>query len=93
MPFKGEPRVFAREAIESIKPDQLGCYGIFNETGWIYIGKGDIRARLLDHLNGDNECITRYQPTQWVATVTSDYDQKEKELIAEYNPPCNKRAG
>ena len=42
----------------------MGCYGILvqrlTET-WVYIGSGDIRQRLLDHID-DNPCITQEQP-------------------------------
>ena len=59
----------------------LGCMG------------GDIRQRLLDHLNGDNSCIIREKPTHWVDVVTDNYELEEKKLIREYNPICNKRIG
>ncbi|HEV3259946.1 MAG TPA: hypothetical protein VG013_23965 [Gemmataceae bacterium] len=56
-------------------------------------GKGDIRTRLLAHLNGDNACITRERPPYFVAAVTDDMDQLEKQLILELKPICNKRVG
>ena len=94
MPFpKQEARVFTKANVESINPGQMGCYGIYNHNGWIYVGKGDIRERLLDHLNGDNPCITRKGPTHWVGEVTRDYNNREKALILELGPSCNMKVG
>lgn len=95
MPFPQQtPRTFDRQNIEAIKPNQMGCYGLFvNGGGWIYVGKGDIRARLLAHYNGDNPCITRLLPTHFVDVVTSDYDNLEKALIIELKPVCNQKVG
>lgn len=94
MPFPTQdPRLFIRSQIESITPRQMGCYGIYNATKWISIGKGDIRDRLLAHLNGENDCITRHQPTLVVTVVTNDMDATERSLILEYRPVCNRRLG
>jgi len=94
MPFPQQSaRAFTRANIEAINPGQWGCYGLFKQGQWIYVGKGDIRTRLLDHLNGDNPCINRNGPTHWVDIVTSDYDRVERDLIVECNPTCNKRVG
>ncbi len=94
MPFpKQEPKPFTRFSVLNLVEGQMGCYGLFKQNVWVYVGKGDIRARLLDHLNGDNDCITRNQPTSWVDMVTSNYDNREKELILELTPACNKRVG
>lgn len=95
MPFVQQvPRLFNRANIEAIKPGSMGVYGIFKQGQWIYIGKGDIRARLLAHLNGDNPLITNMQPTHYVAEVLSvDPSVREKQLIMEMNPPCNQKIG
>jgi hypothetical protein len=94
MPFpKQTPRPFTRSDVESLTPNQLGCYGLFAPDLWIYVGKGDIRQRLLDHLNGDNDCIKKSKPTQWVGVVTNDMDAEEKRLIRELGPCCNQRVG
>ncbi len=88
------PRAFSRANVEAITPGQFGCYGLFiNGGGWVYVGKGDIRKRLLDHLNSDNPCITRNRPTHWVDIVTSSMDAPEKALILELQPSCNKKVG
>jgi len=64
MPFPQQvPQPFTRESISSLFPGQIGVYGLFNSGGWIYIGRGDMRNRLLDHLNGDNAWISLFAPT------------------------------
>lgn len=94
MPFpKQEPQPFTKARIESLGADQMGCYGLFREGVWIYVGKGDIRERLLKHFNGDNPCITKAKPTHWVDMMTPHMDDEEKKLTLEFTPICNKRVG
>jgi len=94
VPFNNNTvRPFTRAGIEAINPNQIGVYGLFKPKVWVYIGRGDIRDRLLKHLNGDNPCITREAPTSWIAEVTSNDVQRERELIAELNSVCNRRVG
>lgn len=71
-----------------------GVYGLYVGNGpWIYVGKGNIRSRLLAHAQGDNASITREKPTFWRAEVTASMDKREKELILELNPKCNRKVG
>ena len=94
MPFSPQTqRPYTRANIENIVPDQMGVYGILTNETWVYVGSGDIRARMLDHVNGDNDCITKKNPTHWVAELAADYISREKELIVELNPECNKQVG
>ena len=97
MPFiKQDPRPFTETDILKLSKDQSGVYGIFKPNVWIYVGKGDIRDRLLQHIRGqdDNPCILRNRPTFWVAEkISGDPSQREKELILELTPACNKRIG
>lgn len=95
MPFpqQNTVRIFTRENILNINPGQMGCYGLFKQGEWIYVGKGDIRERLLAHFNGDNPCITRCRATHWIDVVTADYDAEERRLIVELRPTCNQRVG
>jgi hypothetical protein len=91
MPFNRDNPVrrFTRGNVESFPPDQLGVYGLFTRGRWIYVGSGDIRERLLGHLNGDNDCIAEHRPSDWVHEVTPDYAEREKQLILELRPRCN----
>ncbi len=95
MPFpQQQPGQFTRESVEALNANQVGVYGLFKHSQWVYVGKGDIRKRLLDHINGDNPLITREQPTHWVGEVTNgDPTLREKQLIAELCPSCNRRLG
>lgn len=94
MPFPQQnPRAFTRPGIEALNPNQNGCYGIFRSGVWIYVGRGDIRARLLSHLGGDNPRITNEMPTHFVSLVTNDDTNAEKRLILELNPIANRKVG
>ena len=90
------PRQLTKQNVEAVKPNQLGVYGIYKTNQWVYVGMGDVRQRLLDHLNGDNACLLRQSPTHWVDEVIPDEARRirrEKELILELNPSCNQRVG
>ncbi len=87
------PRSFTRRGIEALPPNQYGVYGLFKGNRWIYVGKGDLRVRLFDHLRGDNTCINSEQPTHFVTEVTAHVDARERELILELDPVCNQRVG
>jgi len=94
MPFSTQnPRPFNKTTVETLNPNQMGVYGIYRQGQWIYVGKGDIRKRLLDHLIGDNPCILKENPTHWVDEVTANMDAREQQLILELNPVCNKKVG
>ena len=94
MPFpQQKPVPFDHPNVEALTRSQFGCYGLFKLDVWVYVGKGDIRQRLLDHLNGDNICITRQGPTHFVSVLATDMDRAEKRLISELTPVCNQPVG
>jgi len=94
MPFPQQtPRAFNRREIEALNLNQFGVYGLYRPGQWVYIGRGDIRQRLLNHFNGDNICITTQAPTHFVAEVSSNMDERERQLISELQPLCNQRLG
>ena len=97
MPFPNQvPRPFTRENILLLDANLTGCYGIFragNPGLWIYVGKGAIRQRLLDHFGGDNPCILQHNPTHWVAATGAGAVNLEKGLILELGPVCNRQVG
>lgn len=96
MPFIQQiPRAYTRQNVEALNSNQFGVYGIFRQGRWVYIGKGDIRKRLLDHLNRNNPLILAAQPTHWVDEVCVDpiMSNREKQLILELQPLCNQRIG
>lgn len=95
MPFPQQfARPFSRDAIESLTPDQYGVYGILNANGWIYVGRGNIRERLLAHLTGTDGIpgIRLSRPTRFVTEITGAGAARERELIAELDPVCNRTA-
>jgi hypothetical protein len=89
------PQPFTQASVESITPGQIGCYGVFRYAlsgiECLYVGKGVIRERLLEHLSGENSCIIMSGPTHWMAAITPDCDELEKQLILELAPKCNRR--
>ncbi len=94
MPFiKQDPRPFTKQGIEILNPNQNGVYGIFRNDTCVYVGRGDIRARLLDHLSGGNPRITRERPTHFFAELAQNDVAREKELIIELNPLANQKVG
>ncbi len=94
MPFpQQETRGFAKAGIEWLAPNQIGVYGIFRADAWIYVGRGDLRARLLDHFGGDNPDITKENPTGYVTELTNNAEVREKQLILELKPIANKKVG
>ena len=95
MPFPQQfARPFTREAIEPLTPNQYGVYGILNANGWIYIGRGNIRERLLAHLTGTDGIpgIRLNRPTRFMTEITGNDVARERELIVELDPVCNRTA-
>ena len=92
MPFQIQvPLMFTRLAIETIPEEYIGVYGILDALGQcIYIGRGNIRERLLAHFNGDNQRILRCKPASFVFETTPLNVIREKVLLNEYDPPANK---
>ena len=96
MPFSSTTGQLFDEAIINDIPDfARGVYGIFRagDSNYIYIGKGNLKERLLCHLygNDDNPCIKKHGPTHFVIEVlTGDPTAREQALIAEFSPPCNR---
>jgi hypothetical protein len=84
-------RAYSRSYVEALPPSQMGCYGLYTSGAWVYIGKGDIRARLLAHLNSNNSCITRAAATGFAFVVTQNYDAEEVRLLAGARTLCNKK--
>jgi excinuclease UvrABC nuclease subunit len=77
-------------------PHSSGVYAIFNAQRWIYVGESnDIQARLLQHFNGDNACITQNAPTgfQFEVVVAAQRVARQNQLIGALNPACNQMFG
>jgi hypothetical protein len=88
MPFAQPGRPFTRSDVESLRPDLIGVYGLFRADAWVYIGCGNIKARLLAHLDGEDARIARERPTHWTLEITSLDAARARTLIAELAPIC-----
>jgi excinuclease UvrABC nuclease subunit len=94
----GQPSFFwTRQSIVTSAPNSSGVYVLFTPQAWIYVGEsGDVQARLLQHLNGDNPCITRNAPTGFQFEVVAGQSQRvarQDQLILAFGPACNQRLG
>ena len=90
MSFQHPFRPYTKAYIVTLGHNHNGVYGIFKDSTALYIGTGDIRERMVAHVNGDNPCITRNVPTHWTAELLSgDPKPREDVLIREYVPICN----
>ncbi len=98
MPW-GNPNSYHFNAVSIIAsvPAQSGVYALYNANQWIYIGESeDIRARLLQHVNGDNDCITRWAPPSIsfeLVPTQAGRVARQNQLILELRPACNQRLG
>jgi hypothetical protein len=81
---------FERESIVTRAPESSGVYGLYSAL-WIFIGEAEnIKARLLEHLAGDNPCISHHQPSGFAFELVSSKDRSRRriELINELEPRC-----
>ncbi len=94
MPFPQQTaRFFTTLGVGSVPDNLRGVYGLFRDQGpWIYVGKGEIKNRLQDHLRGDIPCIIQNGATHFYIEEGSSLI-REKELIRELKPLCNERIG
>jgi hypothetical protein len=83
-------KFFTRATVEPLRSGLRGCYGLFRGDDCLYIGKGDIRRRLLAHLEGDDPTISRSFPSHWLAVTAAEIDTLERELVREYRPSLQK---
>ncbi|MEX1253899.1 MAG: GIY-YIG nuclease family protein [Dehalococcoidia bacterium] len=72
-----------------------GVYGIMNASKqMIYIGETeDFQRRMQEHQQDSAHCMHRYSPALvWAEVIQGGAEprrQRERQLIAEYAPPCN----
>lgn len=71
-------------------------YGMLAADGTVlYIGQAkSMKRRHNEHCGDTGHLMHRYRPTHIVVEVIADEATRcarERELIAEYNPPCNRR--
>ncbi len=95
MPFAEGPYLFSISCINSFAPRAPGVYGISGAVEMIYVGQSeDIYDRLFQHFSDESHCIWKYSPHMFhFEKVLGGEGTRRKlvdELIAEYDPPCNK---
>jgi excinuclease UvrABC nuclease subunit len=97
MPFEsGTTLGFTEKDIAKVAPETSGVYAIFNKTRCIYVGDAqDVEASLYSHLRGGSEesyWIRSQQPTFFRLERCDEAarEAREKELIAELDPVCNR---
>lgn len=57
----------------------------------IYVGRADnLRKRLLEHPDPNNPCLQRKVIKYFAFEETSNSEEREQELIEEYDPECNR---
>ncbi len=86
--------LFQRESILQNAPESPGVYGLYNSF-WIYIGEAEnLRARLLQHLGGDDPCIVHYRPSGFAYELMApgELRRRHEHLIKELQPLCNGEA-
>jgi hypothetical protein len=98
MPFvPNDFHAWNRQTIINDTPAASGVYGIFREGLWIYVGESaDMQSRLVQHLTGDDSADIRAQ-----APIGFTFEQvaaaarmaRQRQLIAELNPVCNRNRG
>lgn len=82
---------FTRSDIESLAPDTEGCYALYSGDVCVYVGAGNLRARLLAHLEGDIYCITLHRPKRWFEYQCENPQAEARRLTRELRPRCNPR--
>lgn len=97
MPFNATTgHVYDEASINVAAPQASGVYGIYTDQAWIYVGESnDLRRRLLEHVRGDNPCITRAQATGFVFELSPSAARvaRQNQLILELRPSCNQMLG
>jgi excinuclease UvrABC nuclease subunit len=90
---KGHGYAFNMSWIEFKAPNAQGVYCLLDKGGKvIFIGKGNIRDRLLSHWNretSDDEAILNHAPAFFRFELTDSPTEREVELIRQLKPSCN----
>jgi excinuclease UvrABC nuclease subunit len=76
-------------------PEESGVYGLLVPGKWIYIGHSfNIRKALLEYLSGQMPYVLQWQPRQFTFELLPYKDRlaRQKELVARYQPVCNRKS-
>jgi excinuclease UvrABC nuclease subunit len=90
--IKSHYYTWSKSWIEFKAPNAQGVYSIRDKEGKvIFIGKGNIRQRLLSHWNRENSTdavVWNYNPCSFRFELTDHPADREAELIRELKPTC-----
>lgn len=91
--WQGIPYNYNRETVTAIAPNAPGVYTLWSAARWIYVGEcTDLQRRLLAHMEGDNEWITREAPKGFGFELIPNADKRvarQEALICELRPACD----
>lgn len=75
-----------------LAPTSEGVYLLGDEDkDVVYAGRADnLKDRLSQHPDSDNPCLQRKNIKYFAFEVTSNSEEREDELIEEYDPECNR---
>ena len=85
-----------RSSVAVHAPPRSGVYAIFTRTTWIYVGESlNICAQLMEHLDGDNPCLTVFPGLMWSYELhlSETCAWRQEELVRELRPVCNSSLG
>ncbi|MBA7653000.1 UvrABC system protein C [subsurface metagenome] len=76
----------------NVAPTTEGVYLLGNSLKKpIYVGRADnLQERLSQHPDPDNPCLQRKEIKYFAFEETSNSEEREQELIEEYDPECNR---
>jgi hypothetical protein len=95
MPFPDQPRrSLNAEEIARLPEGVRGVYGLFNEAGCVFVGKGNLKERLLSHLKAgyseEARCIRKNAPSYFLVEETENFVVRHMGLVVEYEPACGR---
>jgi hypothetical protein len=88
--------VFSLTSILGNAPEQSGVYALHSDTTWVYVGESaNIRAHLLEHLNGSNVCVNLYPRLYFSYELIAEPVRawRHDQVLREFRPTCNPRPG
>ncbi len=90
--IKGHDYAWSKSWIEFKAPNAQGVYTLRNREGTvIFVGRGNIRQRLLSHWNRENPSdavVWNYDPYAFSFELNDHPAEREAELIRELKPAC-----
>jgi hypothetical protein len=83
---------FTRTSVVLNAPERSGVYALYSKATWVYIGEGEnIRAQLLQHLDGANASISVFPDLTFSYELIPPPRRawRQEELVSGLRPICN----